>query len=142
MYKPVFFSLALSLVLAAPMPLQAGDVVDDIVNETARKVFTETERRIIHEYYGEIGHGDRGNKDKGKGPGKKGKLPPGLQMQLEKNGRLPPGLEKKSLPGGLAGELPPVPKGYERVIVGSDVLLVHTASQLIADIITDVVLDH
>lgn len=141
MRRELLFSLILGLVFAAP--IQAGDVVDDIVKESARKVFSETERRVIRDYYGDRhgGPGDKGG-DKGRGPGKHGKLPPGLQMQLEKNGRLPPGLEKKALPPGLAGQLPPAPKGYERVIVDSDVVLVHTASQMIADIISDVVLDH
>lgn len=139
MRRELLFSLILGLVFAAPVAVQAGDVVDQIVKETAHKVFTEAERRTIRDYYGDS-HGGRG--DKGKGPGKHGKQPPGLQMQLEKNGRLPPGLEKKALPPGLSGQLPAAPKGYERVIVDSDVVLVHTASQMIADIISDVVFDH
>ncbi|MDZ7737294.1 MAG: hypothetical protein U5P41_15360 [Gammaproteobacteria bacterium] len=139
MRREMLFSLALGLMFAAPITVQAGDVVDEIVKETARKVFSETERRTIRDYYGDS-HG--GPRDKGRGPGRHGKLPPGLQMQLEKNGRLPPGLEKKALPPGLAGQLPPTPKGYERVIVDSDVVLIHTASQMIADVISDVVLDH
>ena len=139
MIRSLASGLFLALCLAMPVSLYAGDVVEDIVNETADKVFSEAERRIIHDYYGD---GAQEGKNKGKGPGKNGKLPPGLQKQLEKNGRLPPGLEKKSLPTGLSSKLPPAPKGYERVIVDNDVVLVHKASQVIADIITDVVLDH
>lgn len=141
MRREMLFSLALGLMFAAPVTVQAGDVVDEIVKETVRKVFTEAERRTIRDYYGDS-HGTPRDKGRGRGPGRHGKLPPGLQMQLEKNGRLPPGLEKKALPPGLSGQLPPAPKGYERVIVDSDVVLVHTASQMIADIISDVVLDH
>jgi len=136
-YIPVV--LLLALIAGGQQAVLAGDVVEQVVSETARKVISETERRIIREYYGDHGPVERGKK--GKGPGKDGRLPPGLQMQLERKGRLPPGLEKKSLPSGLAGRLPPVPKGYERVIVGSDVLLVHVASQVIADMVVDVVFE-
>lgn len=142
MYKTTAFGVLLSMSLVLPVSVPAGDVVGDIVNETAHKVFTETERRVIRDYYGDAEHGSGEANARGKGPGKNGKLPPGLQKQLEKNGQLPPGLQKKSLPAGLSGRLPPAPQGYERVIVGSDVVLVETASQVIADIITDVVLDH
>jgi Ni/Co efflux regulator RcnB len=78
---------------------------------------------------------------KGLPPGlaKRKKLPPGLARQLERNGRLPPGLRKKSLPGHVEAELPPAKKGTERVIVGKDVVLIDKQSEMILDIIRDVV---
>ncbi|MEX2517690.1 MAG: hypothetical protein WD572_12440 [Gammaproteobacteria bacterium] len=145
-----------------PPVANANDIVGDIVAETAHQVFSEAERRIIRDYYAKSGqsgqhrdqqsgqHRDHKGNDRHKGSGKHGQglpkgltqqggLPPGLQKQLDRNGRLPPGLEKKVLPGDLLGRLPPPPRGYERAIVDSHVVLVHTASQVLADIIVDIV---
>ncbi|PWR22721.1 hypothetical protein [Zavarzinia aquatilis] len=66
-------------------------------------------------------------------------LPPGIRKQLVTRGRLPPGIAKKVLPAGLSGQLSPLPAGYDRMIVGPDVLLVQIATGLIVDIIRDVV---
>ena len=94
------------------------------------------------------GKGKDKGKEKGKGGGrgdglppglaKRERLPPGLERQLERNGRLPPGLEGRALPEELERTLPPPPKGAERVVVGSDVVLVERAGGLILDIMRDV----
>jgi hypothetical protein len=130
----------LLLPLGTPLPAQ-DDIVGDIVTETARKVFSEIERRTIKDYYRDKHAAHAGKTGRGLPPGlaNRDRLPPGLEMQLQRNGRLPPGLEKQALPGELIGRLPPVPRGYERVIVDTHVVLVETASQIIADVITDVV---
>lgn len=65
-------------------------------------------------------------------------LPPGLAKQLRERGHLPPGLEAKGLPPGLASRLGPAPRGYDRVVIGRDIVLVQIATGLIADIIRDV----
>lgn len=65
-------------------------------------------------------------------------LPPGLARQLRERGQLPPGLRAKSLPPGLADRLGAPPRGYERVVVGNDVLLVEIATGVIADILRGV----
>jgi hypothetical protein len=66
-------------------------------------------------------------------------LPPGIRKQLVTKGRLPPGIAKKALPPGLAGQLSPLPSGFDRMIIGPDVLLVEIATGIIVDIIRDVV---
>jgi len=88
---------------------------------------------------------DRGrdnNKGSSKGlpPGlaKRDKLPPGLAKQLERNASLPPGLQKRALPSKLEAELPPPQTGTERVIVGNDVVLINTATNVVLDIIRGV----
>lgn len=131
------------LPLGWPQPVKA-DIVGDIVTETARKVFTEAERRTIRDYYDQQRVAYHGKAGRGLPPGlaNRDRLPPGLEMQLQRNGRLPPGLEKQALPEDLIGRLPPVPRGYERIIVDAHVVLVEIASQIIADIITDVVFKH
>lgn len=152
MKMPGKLILVLCAGLLLPMA-NANDIVGDIITETAHQVFSEAERRIIRDYYGKS---DKAGQHKHKGAGKykdhgkhgqglpkgltrQGELPPGLQRQLDRNGRLPPGLEKKALPGDLLGRLPTPPRGYERAIVDSHVVLVHTASQVLADIIVDIV---
>jgi hypothetical protein len=116
--------------------------------EAAGVVFTEIEKRLIRDYFGgksgeaEPEKGKNGAKGKSKkmppGLAKRGTLPPGLQMQLEKNGTLPPGLAKRDLPPDLVSKLPALQPGYKRHIVGNDVVLVQEATGLVLDILKDV----
>ena len=100
--------------------------------------FSLNEKEIISSFFGNEGGGDQGGKGKGKnknkGVGNQG-MPPGL---AKKGGALPPGIAKRQLPGNLVSQLPPPPQGYERVIVDSDVLLVNIATQVVHDVLTDV----
>ena len=61
-------------------------------------------------------------------------LPPGIQKNLARGKPLPPGIAKRYLPNGLLTQLPPR-AGYEWRIVGTDVLLVVAATQLIVGIL-------
>ncbi|MFN7114335.1 MAG: hypothetical protein ACK4PK_08245 [Alphaproteobacteria bacterium] len=116
------------------------------------RVFSATERAIIDEYFAEKDkkkHGKKHGKGHGKGgkgrdglpPGlaKKDQLPPGLQKQLKKNGTLPPGLVRNELPLSLQNKLYPPKKGTKRILVGRDVVLIDTKTDLILDILHDVV---
>ena len=106
-----------------------GVKTDDMQVKVA---FGDNDRRIIHDYYSN-------KKIKGKGlpPGlaKKGKLPPGLQKQLQRKGKLPPGLAKRHLPYELEDLLSQLPRGYVRLKVGGDVVLVNEETEVIVDII-------
>lgn len=77
------------------------------------------------------------------GDHKKGRkaLPPGIAKNLQRGKALPPGIAKQVLPAGLIGRLPPVREGYERLIVDGKVLLVEVATQIIHDVLADVILD-
>jgi len=66
-------------------------------------------------------------------------LPPGLAKQLEKNGSLPPGLAKRNLPKDLESRLPKLKKGTHRVIIGNDVVLIEKGTEIILDILKDIV---
>ena len=60
-------------------------------------------------------------------------LPPGI-LKLIFSGSLPPGIAKQYFPSALTGQLPPRP-GQQWMVMGTDVLLVETATQLILDVL-------
>lgn len=63
-----------------------------------------------------------------------GNLPPGLMRQLRVRGTLPPGLEKRvrPFPPRLSRELPPLPHGYRRVVLGPRALIISSRNVVIA----------
>ena len=138
--RSFLLSLSGGVVLAGlGTPAAANDEVVDII-------FDEVERVIIEEYFGlgsydQGGQGKNKNKNKGLPPGlaKRDQLPPGLAMQVQRNGTLPPGLAMRALPGDLIYQLPAPYPGTERVIVGSDVVLIRAGTRYILDVIKDVV---
>lgn len=99
-------------------------------------VFTNDEIRIIGAWYEE--HGS--NSHPGNGKQKNKGLPPGIAKNLQRGKPLPPGIARQHLPDGLIRTLPAPPKGYERIIVDGKILLVEIATQLIHDVLMDVVL--
>ena len=100
-------------------------------------VFTQEEARIIASWYDE--RGDR-SEARGNGKGKPKGLPPGIAKNLARGKSLPPGIARQQLPDGLVSILPPAPRGFERVIVDGRVLLVEVATQVIHDVLVDLVL--
>lgn len=66
-----------------------------------------------------------------------GKLPPGLDRQLGRNGTLPPGLQKRlePFPLELSRQLPPLPPGYFRGVVGESAIVVNRRTWAIVDVI-------
>jgi hypothetical protein len=99
--------------------------------------FTGDEIRVIRAWYRD----DDGQSGSGRGNGKSKGLPPGIAKNLERGKPLPPGIAKQQLPVGLVSALPAPPKGFERIIVDEKVLLVEIATQVIHDILVDVVLN-
>jgi hypothetical protein len=106
-----------------------GVVKDD---GSIRVRFGENDIRLIKDYYA------KSKKALPPGLAKKSQLPPGLQKQLMRNGKLPPGLEKRSLPIELERKLSPLPKGYVRLKVGENVLILKTNTDTIVDIIYNI----
>lgn len=97
--------------------------------------FSQDEIRIISAWYR-----DDDNGAQGRGRGRDKGLPPGIAKNLAEGKALPPGIAKQYLPSGLIARLPPAPKGYERIVVDGKVLLVEIATQVVHDILTDVIL--
>ena len=67
-------------------------------------------------------------------------LPPGIRKNLARGKPLPPGIAKQVLPTGLIDRLPPPPHGYERVSLAGKILLVEIATQVIHDVLEDIIL--
>ena len=78
--------------------------------------FSAQEREIIARYY----HGTAQPPEQ---RGRKG-LPRGIAKNLAAGKPLPPGIAKQALPPSLLQQLPPPPRGYERIVVSGKVLLV------------------
>lgn len=92
-----------------------------------RVAFSVEDRRAIADYYADPRHREGGERP----------LPPGIAKKVARGGSLPPGIAKRYLPRDLDTRLPPQPAGVERIVVGSDVLLVEAATGLIYDIVKD-----
>lgn len=162
MKTSLFACMGLAAMMLLPAPQSAIAQSTDVINQDDRigRVFSDLEKRIIREVLAETGIVDREEDDadeksdrKGAGKGtakgnkgglppglaKRDRLPPGLQKQLDRNGRLPPGLARRALPADLESRLPERTDS-ERVIVDNDVVLIQKGTDLVLDVIRDVVL--
>ena len=143
-----YLYLTLLSCLLAAIPVHAEDAVKAVAKAGVSAAFNELEKQTIYKYFGEHQEAyhehevveDEGDGRGGKSKHKKKGLPPGIAKKLARGGTMPPGIAKQYLPNDLDRQLPPVPQGYERSIVGNDVLLVEINTGKIADIITDAVL--
>ena len=97
--------------------------------------FSSNEISVIHKFFRNYEVDKKGGK-KGSKP-----LPPGIAKNLARGKPLPPGIAKRALPNDLLVRLPPVADGYERIIVSGKILLVEIATQVVHDILVDVLLD-
>lgn len=92
-------------------------------------VFSDRDRDEIYRYY---------RRNLPPGLAKKETLPPGLRKQLARRGTLPPGLEGQRLHRDLERRLSPLPRGYTRLRVGTDILLLDERTRVILDIVSDI----
>jgi len=109
----------------------------------AHPQFSDADRKYIDRYYKKSkGNGNSKKNGKGLPPGlaKREQLPPGLQKQIVRNGKLPPGLEGHPLPHELERELAPLPKGYMRMQVGTDLVILDSNTRVTVDVIKDLLL--
>lgn len=119
----LFRTLAvLSLLLAATADAQPRAAV----------TFSAPEIDIITRYYHSL---DGADAPRGRGANR---LPRGIAKNLARGKPLPPGIAKRGLPPTLVAQLPPSPPGYERLVVAGKVLLIETATQIVHDVLSDV----
>lgn len=90
--------------------------------------FSDRDRRLIHDYYGN--------------PAKRKQAPPGLAKRggnlppgLAKRDTLPPGLQGRGLPNDLESRLSRLPDGYVRLKIGTDIVLMNSKTHVVFDII-------
>jgi len=131
MNKSILLSITAALMLVISMPAVAGEIGVQVA-------FTDGEVSTIRAYYRDHGS-DHDSAHSGKTKGTKG-LPPGIAKNLERGKPLPPGIAKQVLPTGLIGLLPPPPQGFERIELAGKILLVEIATQVIYDVLEDVIL--
>lgn len=94
----------------------------------ATPMFSERDQQLIRRYY------QMNTANLPPGLAKRGgNLPPGLERQLERNGTLPPGLQKRvqPFPEELSRQLPPLPSGYSRVIIGVRALILDRGNRIL-----------
>ena len=125
MTKSILYSVTITMMLLFSVPALAGEVGVSVV-------FTDGEASIIRAYYSDQKAPQKGKKSKG--------LPPGIAKNLQRGKPLPPCIAKQALPTGLIDLLPPAPRGYERVVLSGKVLLVEVATQVIHDVLEDLIL--
>ena len=119
----------------ASTPAPHATAPQGAVSAAATPVFTAAEIEIIRDYYR-----DHGDTAAAHGKGKHKSLPPGIAKNLARGKPLPPGIAKRALPGDLVAALPPVRTGHERVIIDGRVLLVEIATQVVRDVLYDIVM--
>ncbi len=140
--------------------ITGGRVVVHDENTSVDVVFSDRDRRVIHDYYhgerrqyeerdrdrdrdregdDDREHGKKNGHKKGLPPGlaKREQLPPGLQRQVQRNGVLPPGLEGRRLPADLERQLAPLPRDYVRLQVGTDMVIMNSRTRVTVDVIKD-----
>ena len=130
-------TIRLALISAVPIWIStaSGDEIG------VQVVFSNQDAAIISAYYSNQENSHAGGKSgKSDKKGNRG-LPPGISKNLARGKPLPPGIAKKFLPVELQERLPPVPDGYERIAVAGKILLVEIATQVIHDVLLDVLLD-
>ena len=106
----------------------SGGMVSQAAQAAEALVFSSRDRNIIRSYF----QSQRANLPPGLAK-RGGKLPPGLERQLQKNGTLPPGLQKRiePFPADLTGQLPKIPGGYSRVILAGKALLLDRNNKIL-----------
>lgn len=131
-------SLAAALAAAAlaglagcETPAVRGDVRVHDRDMDLRVVFTDSDRRILRDYY------RADHRALPPGLAKQGKVPPGHAYRLQRHQPLPPGVDWDRLPAGLERQLSRLPDGYVRVTVGASIGIMNVKTRVIFDLFED-----
>lgn len=109
-----------------------GDVRVHDRDVDVRVVFTDSDRRIIRDYY-RVDY-----RALPPGLAKKGKLPPGHAKRFRTHQPLPPDVDWRYLPGNVERQLSRLPDGYVRIVVGASVAIMNVRTRILFDVIDDI----
>ena len=109
-----------------------GDVRVGDRDTHVRVVFSDSDRRILRDYY-RVDY-----RALPPGLAKQGKLPPGHAKRYRVNQPLPPEADWRYLPYNVERQLSRLPEDYVRVIVGADVAIMNVRTRIIVDLIEDI----
>ncbi len=123
------------LVFASFITLSVGCSLAPAAKPTSQSPVTITDATLVDNGSSTQGRG------MGRGNGRNGGLPPGIAKNLAVGKPLPPGIAKQYLAPNVLLRLPPLKEGYEYVVVAGKVLLIAIATQVVHDILEDVLLD-
>ncbi len=131
----LLIATALGLAACATAQTREVDIGVRGKEQSIRIVFSDHDRNLIRDYYS--------TRAKHVPPGlaKKGKIPPGHAMQIERWGKLPPGIASRPLPDDLERRLSALPEGYARIAIGADIGILDTRTRVIVDLIKDIASD-
>lgn len=109
-----------------------GEVEVGDRHHSVRVVFSDRDIDYLRDYY-------RPRHPHGYPPGlaKQGKIPPGHAMKLRMGQPFPPEYSWRPLPRELEGRLSPLPDGYARVIVGTDIGILNLRTRVVVDLLED-----
>jgi hypothetical protein len=114
--------VAVSLLGCAAGAATSGRVV---LKDDATARFTDSDRTLIAAYF----------RTRGLPPGGLAKHERGLPSGIAKGDKLPPGLSGAALPRELESQLSTLPASYARLRIGRDVILMHSGTRVLFDII-------
>jgi len=123
------------VLMSLSVGVQAAGAAELGIEVTFNHGEIETIRAYYRDHGSNDGYGHKHGKAKDKG------LPPGIAKNMQRGKPLPPGIAKRYLPNDLILELPPLPSGYERIIVVGKILIVEISTQIIHDALSDILLD-
>ena len=116
------------LVFASFITLSVGCSLAPAAKPTSQSPVTITDATLV----------DNGSSTQGRGMGRgNGRIAKNLAVGKP----LPPGIAKQNLAPNVLLRLPPLKEGYEYVVVAGKVLLIAIATQVVHDILEDVLLD-
>lgn len=109
-----------------------GEVAVRDPHYAVRVVFTDHDRRLIHEYYA-----PRYMKLP-PGQVKKGRLPSGHAWRVRLNQPIHEDAQLRYLPYALDQRLSRLPPEYVRVVIGTDVVIMNTRTRVVVDLLEDI----
>ena len=156
-FPGIFLPAVVVIVIAGchgmPVVHTQGSVVMGDEHTRVAVVFSDYDRRHIHDYY-QARYQERhryeeqhSRKKLPPGLAKREKLPPGLDKReqlppgLAKREHLPPGVHGIPLPPDLERHLSTLPDGVSRVRIGAEIVLIDDHTRLVLDVIKDIPLE-